>query len=204
MRRFRLAATGVLGSIAGWMLGPKLKAAFAAGRETVTPVPPAPSPAPTPSKGGGSGKKGNYGATWTLLPGIPGDTQVKLDPGWMAQNLVTVSPPLLPGIRLTLHKDVVGPFNNFLAAAQAAGVLKDIITVQSFNPRLVRGSTTTLSMHATGRAVDINAEWNPQGKAPIPEGEKGSVVRLFPIAEQTGWKNGRGFRTPDPHHFQFD
>lgn len=57
----------------------------------------------------------------------------------------------------------------------------------SFDPRFIRGSTTTLSNHAFGSAFDINAEWNPLGHTPAPKGTEGSVRELVPIAHEYGF-----------------
>lgn len=63
--------------------------------------------------------------------------------------------------------------------------------------RTQRGSTTKLSMHAFGVALDFNAATNGLG-------EKGDmhpdVVQVF---ESCGWTWGGRFKRPDPMHFQY-
>lgn len=69
----------------------------------------------------------------------------------------------------------------------------------SYNPRFVRGSTTSLSSHAYGTSIDINANENPRGSAP-----SAALTTLAPIFEQHGWYWGDRFRpTRDPMHFEF-
>lgn len=65
--------------------------------------------------------------------------------------------------------------------------------------RQQRGSTSRLSMHAFGAALDFNAETNRQGR---PGDMPTEIVRVF---EGCGWTWGgrwEGSRT-DPMHFQF-
>jgi hypothetical protein len=60
-----------------------------------------------------------------------------------------------------------------------------------FEPRFVRGSTTTLSNHSFGSAFDINVAWNERGHRPALVGEKGSVRELVPITHKWGfWWGG--------------
>jgi hypothetical protein len=76
-------------------------------------------------------------------------------------------------------------------------------------PRLVRGSTTTLSSHAWGTAFDINAAWNMIGRTPALTYEYGSVRRLVETAADLGWFWGGWWGTwndwsrPDGMHFEF-
>jgi hypothetical protein len=53
-----------------------------------------------------------------------------------------------------------------------------------FEPRFVRGSTTTLSNHSFGSAFDINVAFNERGHRPALVGEKGSVRELVPITHK--------------------
>ena len=56
-----------------------------------------------------------------------------------------------------------------------------------------------LSDHGRGEAVDLNVVENPQGNAHSTMSPR--VVALF---EAFGFRWGRCFRTPDPHHFEVD
>lgn len=213
-------APGAVGLLAGWMLGPKLRAYFDA---HVLPDEDEPAKAPKKKKGGmGGGVRSSspsglktltqaerdaaYGpVTWTEIPGISPEHQVKLNPEALA-NFVTVMTPLLAPIgvkSVTLHRKVVGPFQTLLQAWKDEGVLGDVLTFAGgANPRLVEG-TTTLSNHAYGSAFDINAQWNGRGTTGAEPGTKGSIHRLLPAAERLGWFNGLYFSTtPDPMHFE--
>jgi hypothetical protein len=88
------------------------------------------------------------------------------------------------------------------AGAAEAGLLRLVLSwAGAWNPRLVRGGTT-LSRHAYAVGWDINAAWNPLGKAPAPAGSTGSVVELVPLAVEHGYTNGMNWSRPDPMHFE--
>lgn len=63
--------------------------------------------------------------------------------------------------------------------------------------RTQRGSTTKLSMHSFGAALDFNAETNALG---TPGDMSAGIVQVF---ESCGWTWGGRFHRPDPMHFQF-
>jgi hypothetical protein len=72
----------------------------------------------------------------------------------------------------------------------------------TFAPRVIRGTTRTLSAHALGIALDINVPWNALGRAPAA-GSEGSVLRLIPIFERHGFAWGGSSTRPDGSHFEF-
>ncbi len=95
------------------------------------------------------------------------------------------------------------------AAESLAEVLRDldrrglVSLVRSFSgswvPRFVRGSKETLSAHAYGTALDINADENPQGSPPTA-----SQTELARVFAEHGWFWGDWFAsTRDPMHFEF-
>lgn len=93
------------------------------------------------------------------------------------------------------------------AEVEGTGLKDRIISIAgSFNPRLIRklngGATSTPSNHSFGTAFDINSEFNPFGKKPLPVGTRGSVRELVPIFERHGFKWGGRFPTPDGMHFE--
>jgi len=88
------------------------------------------------------------------------------------------------------------------AAWERAGLLPLVLSwAGSWNPRLVRGGST-LSRHAYAVSWDVNAAWNPMGKAPAPRGARGSVVELVPLAVEHGYTNGMNWSRPDSMHFE--
>ena len=66
--------------------------------------------------------------------------------------------------------------------------------------REVRGSTTSLSNHSSGTAIDLNATKHPLGKAgtfPLAK-----VPMIQALAKKYGLKWGGDFRRPDEMHFE--
>jgi len=63
--------------------------------------------------------------------------------------------------------------------------------------RAQRGSSTKMSLHSYGAALDFNAESNQLGTAGDMDP---GVVQLF---ESCGWTWGGRWRRPDPMHFNF-
>lgn len=129
---------------------------------------------------------------------------------WAAKNLITVEIPQLKGIpgyhdngKIKLHKAVAGQFQSFFASVESSGLLSQILTFGgSYNSRFVRGSNSTLSPHAWGTAIDINAAWNGFGVKPAAEGAKGSTLPFVSIASSVGLTWGGKFSKPDGMHFE--
>jgi peptidoglycan hydrolase-like protein with peptidoglycan-binding domain len=130
---------------------------------------------------------------------------------WQSDNLVKVK---IPQLKKALGKDAPD-FIIFhkLGAYQLSELWKEweklglLDRVKSYDdsyvPRFIRGSQTTLSNHAFGSAFDINADLNPLGSDPLEVGEEGSVKELVPSANKWGffWGGHFGGR-PDGMHFE--
>lgn len=78
--------------------------------------------------------------------------------------------------------------------------------------RTQRGSTSKLSMHSFGAAVDFNAATNQLGsvpmdppdlKAALPPGRADMSPEVVRVFESCGWTWGGRFHRPDPMHFQY-
>ena len=70
---------------------------------------------------------------------------------------------------------------------------------KGWNPR------RTLSAHAYGVAIDLNARWNGYGVKPAPRGAPGSLVELVDIFAAHGFAWGGHFRPAryaDGMHFE--
>jgi hypothetical protein len=110
-------------------------------------------------------------------------------------------------------------WRSFLTDLQRAGVSIDPTQSGGYSPRTIRG-TSIPSMHASGRAYDVNWNSNPEGRAPdqgdiarqMLERDMGNgppVTAIHPfiardLAQRHGLTWGGDFRTrsPDPMHFQ--
>jgi hypothetical protein len=133
---------------------------------------------------------------------------IKIIDQWAKENLVDISLAALPQHegpnRATFHRLVAPRVEELIKAWKDAGLLEDILSWNGgYNARFIRGSRTSLSAHSWGSAFDINARWNALGKAPAKLGQKGSVLRLVPIAEELGWYWGGRMRArQDGMHFE--
>lgn len=135
--------------------------------------------------------------------------RVDIDDTWEKEHIIRVAlAPLLPGVRgpqtAWMHKEVVPHFEALLQAWKQAGLLPHIKTWNGcYAARFRRGITPpVLSAHAWGSAFDINAAWNPLGKAPAAPGAVGSVWELATVAEKHGWVWGGRWKRPDGMHFE--
>ena len=139
----------------------------------------------------------------------PDNSSINITNGWQALNLVTIEIPQIKGLppyntnKISVHKRVANQFRNLFIEWEKAGLSSLILSFDgSFNPRLIRGSSTNLSNHAFGVAIDINVPWNGLGIIPALKGQKGSVRDLVPIANNLGFYWGGHFQRNDGMHFE--
>ena len=147
--------------------------------------------------------------TYVRDPQPDNPEHIKVTGDWATTNLVNVQIPQLVNVAgangglIKLHKLAVPIFQLWFHTLEDAGLLPLILGFGgAYSARLVRGSTATLSSHAHGSAVDLNVAWNQLGKAPAPEGAKGSVAKLVPIAASLGIYWGGWFSRLDGMHFE--
>jgi hypothetical protein len=136
---------------------------------------------------------------------------VRILGGWQSQNIVKVTVPQIRGIEGSRGRDYIwfhrlgaGQLQALWSAWENAGFLDRVLTYSgAFNPRFVRGSTTTLSNHAFGTGFDINYSWNKLGHVPALVGQRGSVRELVPIANDHGFYwGGHWTGRKDGMHFE--
>jgi len=127
--------------------------------------------------------------------------------GWDASKVraeIDIDSFLVPGtsIKLTCNKAVapllVGFATEFHALIEPIdeGSLDD----WGYCYREIRGSSTALSNHSSGTAVDLNSKRHPLGKAgtfPLPK-----VAMIQALAKKYSLKWGGDFRRPDEMHFE--
>lgn len=103
------------------------------------------------------------------------------------------------GPTVRVHKLIRPQFERLFQAIAAEGLWDAIQPVSGpYVHRNVRNSTTKLSMHAFGLAIDINPDEFPRGhKDHFPDP---FVVQIF---QDHGFHWGIFFPNPDPMHFQF-
>lgn len=147
--------------------------------------------------------------SWKARP-LPGNKEnIIITNGWDDKNIDMVSVPQL--IKLGLSKTGNVSFNKKCIKQMLGlwkewddkGFLKYILTYDgSYNPRLIRGSKSSLSNHAFGTAQDINAEWNMLGRTPARKGSKGCVYDLVESMYKWGFFWGGHFSRKDGMHFE--
>jgi D-alanyl-D-alanine carboxypeptidase len=131
--------------------------------------------------------------------GLPyGEDWVTLDPGFLRSHIVSNRVPLLGTV--TCHRRMIPPLRSALAELRRRGLGHTVEPSEyagCYAPRRIQPSGT-LSLHAWGLAVDLNAASNPLG------GESNQDPRLVRTMERHGFYWGGDFPTVrDPMHFEF-
>lgn len=129
---------------------------------------------------------------------------------WAARNIVSVEIPQLRGIegapascRVSFHRLGAVALRRLWQAWEDEGILGDARSFAgTWAPRFIRGSTSILSNHATGTAMDLNAAWNPLGRPGAAAGRPGDMRRLARVAMDLGWESGHHFGRVDDMHLQ--
>jgi hypothetical protein len=121
---------------------------------------------------------------------------VRLDPGFLHRYIVTRRVPLLGAV--SCHRRMIPALRSAMAGLRRRGLghLVDAAEYAGcYAPRRIQPSGT-LSLHAWGLAVDLNAASNPVG------GESNQDPRVVRAMERNGFSWGGDFPTvPDPMHF---
>ena len=120
------------------------------------------------------------------------------DPGWRRRNIVTRRVPVLGPV--TCHRRMIPVLRRALATLRRRGLARLVDPgdyAGCYAPRRIPASGS-LSLHAFGLAVDLNASRNPQGSPPRQD------PRLVRVMERAGlWWGGRWPTVPDGMHFEF-
>ncbi|MFT3924566.1 MAG: M15 family metallopeptidase [Myxococcales bacterium] len=168
-------------------------------------------PAPAFPPLDGEGRKRMFGEfQFVPAPVAESKEAIRILGSWVQDNIQRVEIPQLArfpnshGGSIQLHRLAVEPFRQFFDAVHRAGLLSKVLSFNgSWVPRFIRGSTTELSNHAYGTAIDLNLAWNKLGHVPPLKGEEGSLRELVPIANEFGIYWGGHFRgRVDGMHFE--
>lgn len=127
------------------------------------------------------------------------DGSLIMDPGWVRQNIVTTSVPLLGEV--TCHRRFVTRLRNALSRVEEQD-LADTVDPGDFggcfSPRFIgRDPSGRLSSHAWGAAIDINAAANPFGSRPTMS------PKLVDVMTHHGLNWGGEWLNPDGMHFEW-
>ena len=129
---------------------------------------------------------------------VLGGGRIAPDPAWVRDHITTEVVPLLGAV--TCNKVVFTPLKAALQEIHDQG-LDDKIHPEQFAgcyyPRFIAG-TSTLSNHAFGLALDINAVENQRGTVGLIDR---GVVAVF---EKWGFTWGGDWRYTDPMHFELN
>lgn len=153
--------------------------------------------------------------TWTPHPAHVAGQEIAVGGTWVEDNIVAAVIPQLAGVPwysrggkkctgvLRMHRLAVPVFQRWLAAIEDADKLSLVLTIDGlYCARYIRGSKTSISNHAYGTAIDINAGWNGFGDTPAPAGTEGSVYELVELAHKAGLYWGGNFTRRDGMHFE--
>ena len=135
---------------------------------------------------------------------------IKITDNWPTKNIVSVKLPQLVNVKgapknlsVSFHKLGAEQLKAAFIEIEKAGLLNKVLTHGgTWVPRFIRGSTTKLSNHALGTAIDINVEWNALGTHGALKDEVGSVRELVMIFYKNGFYWGNWFARQDPMHFE--
>jgi D-alanyl-D-alanine carboxypeptidase len=118
-------------------------------------------------------------------------------------QLKNITVPIASG-KATVHKAVAKQFQALWATWESKQLLGRIQSYAgSYNPRVIRGTQNSLSLHAYAVAFDINVDSNGLGALPALQGEGGSVLELVGIANRFGFYWGGHFQSRfDGMHFE--
>jgi hypothetical protein len=173
------------------------RAAGGDGRARLIETPPG-DPGPQPRQGPArqAELKARFGEPAVRLP--YGDDWVTLDRGFLRRSIVTRPVPVLGSV--TCHREMVPALRAALRELDRRGLARLVDPgdyAGCYAPRRIRPGGS-LSLHAWGLAVDLNASANPFG------GRSRQDPRLVSIMERHGFTWGGDFpTTPDPMHFEF-
>ncbi len=138
-------------------------------------------------------------------------SEIRILGNWASQNIVEVEIKQLKGVegapkngKIRFHKKGANQIKELFNEIEKLNLDDLIISwAGSFYPRLVRGSSSRLSNHSWGTAFDINAPQNWLGERPAKIGEKGSLLKIVPIANAFGFFWGGHYQNRlDGMHFE--
>ena len=121
---------------------------------------------------------------------------ITIDPAWVTANIQTRAVPLLGKVtcNIVLFPQLIGALGEIQDRGLASAIHS---TSGCYAPRTVSPSTSVISPHAWGAAIDINPLENITGETPTQDPQ---IVRIF---KSWGFLWGGDFAIPDGMHFEY-
>ena len=139
--------------------------------------------------------KARFGEFAVRLP--YGEDWIGIEPGWLRRNVVTRTVPILGAV--TCNRRLFPPLRRALRTLERRGLSRIVNRSDyagCYAPRRIPGSGS-LSLHAWGLAIDLNAAANPRLRGSRQD------RRLVAAMEDAGFTwGGRWPTVPDPMHFE--
>jgi D-alanyl-D-alanine carboxypeptidase len=139
--------------------------------------------------------KARFGEFAVRLP--YGGDWIDIEPGWLRRNVVARRVPILGTV--SCHRRFIRPLRRALGVLERRGLSRLVDPgdyAGCYAPRRIP-SSGSLSLHAWGLAIDLNASANP------PLGASHQDPRLVRAMERAGFTwGGRWPTAPDPMHFE--
>jgi hypothetical protein len=128
-------------------------------------------------------------------PGNPGF--IDIDPAWIAEHIVTVTIPVLG--RVTCNRKLLPQLRKAMDDVVSLGLESTIHSFDGcFSARFVLSSpSASISHHAWGAAVDVNADTNRFATTPSQD------PRLVDVMRRWGFAWGGDWIVPDGMHFEY-
>ena len=134
---------------------------------------------------------------FSYRPPLAGSRDFVQDRGWVREHIVQATVPVLGEVNC--HRALVPALRAALSELEQSG-LAHLVDRRQFagcwNPRLVTAGGS-VSRHAWGIAVDLNAATNPTGSG------TGLDPRLVDVMKASGFVWGGAWLVPDPMHFEY-
>jgi hypothetical protein len=134
---------------------------------------------------------------WSGRP-QPGDAgYIEIDPTWVQEHIATAELPILG--RVSCNRKLLPQLEGAMDEVVAQGLSSTIHSFDGcFSSRFVlRSPSASISHHAWGVAVDINADTNRFGTPPTQD------PRLVTLMERWGFAWGGDWIVPDGMHFEY-
>jgi hypothetical protein len=128
----------------------------------------------------------------------PGDAgYIEIDPAWVQERIVTAELPVIG--RVSCNRKLIPQLRGAMEQVVAEGLTSTIRVYDGcFSSRFVLLSpTASISHHAWGIAIDVNADTNRFGAPPTQD------PRLVAIMQRWGFAWGGDWIVPDGMHFEY-